>query len=325
MTRGLLALLVALSLAVGLGIVLTPRAEEEKLFGVYADPWSGLRDWNTKLAVCPIMPAQFEAWSRTRTLDEHFLQVKQTGGHYFITWEPWAPPPWGKSFSEQGAIQADFSNQSIWSGVHDDYIRSFARSARLSGLELWVRWGHEMNGDWYPWHNNPGDYRLAWRHIHDIFETEGAANVNFVFSINPNLFQDEESFQRDVLLYWPGGRYVDYVGATMISFGGGKTYQVQDFLPRFAWLSDEFQKDFLITEMSVPHEKSAEWVSAVSLFVKEADWVKGLVMSDEPSRYQSMVGSKWEGLRPIRDSNDPRVVASLSALGNHLGSTGERC
>ena len=80
----------------------------------------------------------------------------------------------------------------IISGAHDAMIRTRAQAAKRVGQKFFLRWGHEMNGNWYPWdgfHNgaNPAataKYIAAYRHIHDLFVAAGATNVLWVFSPN---------------------------------------------------------------------------------------------------------------------------------------------
>ena len=38
--------------------------------------------------------------------------------------------------------------------------------------------------------------------------------------MNPSLYQSQRAWQRELLGHWPGTRYVDAVGSTMIDFGG---------------------------------------------------------------------------------------------------------
>ena len=65
---------------------------------------------------------------------------------------------------------------------------STRRTSSPSGLPMAIRLDHEMNGSWYPWGerqcggnslngNGKGDYVKMWRHVHDIFEAEGANAV----------------------------------------------------------------------------------------------------------------------------------------------------
>jgi mannan endo-1,4-beta-mannosidase len=80
-----------------------------------------------------------------------------------------------------------------------------------------LRFAHEMNGNWYPWaeaanDNEPGDYRQAWRYVHDkfadVYRTLGiASNVNWVWAPNVN-YQGSTPLR----CLYPGRRYVDWVG-----------------------------------------------------------------------------------------------------------------
>jgi hypothetical protein len=45
-----------------------------------------------------------------------------------------------------------------------------------------LRFGHEVNGNGYPWAegvngNGPGDHVAAWHHVHEVFTAAGATNV----------------------------------------------------------------------------------------------------------------------------------------------------
>ena len=69
--------------------------------------------------------------------------------------------------------QPDFSLRSIADGAHDEYIRSWARAAAAWEQPFYLRFAHEMNGDWCPW--SPGvngnvaqDYVDAWRHVFHV-------------------------------------------------------------------------------------------------------------------------------------------------------------
>ena len=65
----------------------------------------------------------------------------------------------------------------IINGAHDAMIRTRAQALQSIGQKFFLRWGHEMNGNWYPWdgsHNGASaaataKYIAAYRHIHDLF------------------------------------------------------------------------------------------------------------------------------------------------------------
>jgi beta-mannanase len=80
-----------------------------------------------------------------------------------------------------------------------------------------------MNGNWYPWAvgvngNSSGDYINAWRHVHGIFEAEGADNVQWIWSPN----RDYPGATALNTLY-PGDEYADWVGIDGYNFGTEKS------------------------------------------------------------------------------------------------------
>ena len=76
-----------------------------------------------------------------------------------------------------------------------------------------IRFGHEMNGDWYGWSGQPAAYVAAWRHVVSVFRGEGAANVKWVWS--PNVDNGDYPFAR----YFPGDSWVDYVALDGYNWG----------------------------------------------------------------------------------------------------------
>ena len=77
-----------------------------------------------------------------------------------------------------------------------------------------MRFAHEATGRWFPWSlqnwdNSAGSFKRAWRHIVNQFKAVGARkNVKFVWS---NYVPRKGSY--------PGDKWVDYVGVTILNFG----------------------------------------------------------------------------------------------------------
>ncbi|MCU1283032.1 MAG: glycoside hydrolase family 26, partial [bacterium] len=88
-----------------------------------------------------------------------------------ITWEPHEPL------------------DEIIAGTHDAVFHQRAQGARDLGVDILLRWGHEMNGNWYPWagankggaNGGSAKYIAAYRHVHDLFVADGATNVAWVW------------------------------------------------------------------------------------------------------------------------------------------------
>jgi hypothetical protein len=123
----------------------------------------------------------FIAWEWKRPLPIGTLQrIHELGALPAITWEPWHPA--------HGANQPQYALERITAGAFDGYIMQWARAAASFGQPMQIRFGHEMNGTWYPWSigvngNSANDYRNAYRHVHDMFIAAGAAQVQWVWSI----------------------------------------------------------------------------------------------------------------------------------------------
>jgi mannan endo-1,4-beta-mannosidase len=104
----------------------------------------------------------------------------------------------------------DASVAAIASGGYDDYLRSFADSVRDFGHPVVIGFGHEMNAQWYSWgygHVPAATFVAAWRHIVMLFRAQGADNVTWLWTV-----QADSPQTGPVQAWWPGARYVTWVG-----------------------------------------------------------------------------------------------------------------
>ena len=109
------------------------------------------------------------------------------------------------------------SHADILNGSADALIARAARRLIRFDRPVLLRWGWEMNGDWYAWGGakngqDPDGYVKSWRRLHRIFADEGATNVSWVWSVNWNNRPDVawNKFQR----YYPGDDVVDWVAVS---------------------------------------------------------------------------------------------------------------
>jgi len=265
-----------------------------RVFGVATDPWK-VDEWAAAVGETPTMVMEFEAWSRDRTIENHFTEVRRQGVRTFmLTWEPWQTVSAAKGKTAQHKLQPEFSNAAIAAGEKDDYLRAWAESIAKSGLKVYVRYAHEMNGDWYPWSRDPAKYIAAWRRMVDIFREAGADNARFVFSYNPSVFEPLAGWETNLRRYWPGDDYVDLLGSTMINFGGKKAYTVSEFVARFEKAREMFDKKLIITELNTAAEDRVKWLVDLRTWLDTtgADWVEGIVISQAESRGAAQLGNK---------------------------------
>jgi hypothetical protein len=110
--------------------------------------------------------------------------------------------------------------QNIIDGKWDAYFTEWAAAAKANGKPIALRFAHEMNGNWYSWSgkwtnwkgeqfgNANEDYIAAWRHVHDLFDSVGADNVLWVWSVTRVDVLRDKTLGR----LYPGDAYVDWVG-----------------------------------------------------------------------------------------------------------------
>ena len=77
----------------------------------------------------------------------------------------------------------------IVDGKYDQFFRAWARGAKAWGQRCILRFGFEMNGEWFPWGSQPEQFKKAWRHVYALFAKEGANKVQWMFS--PNVLYDD--------------------------------------------------------------------------------------------------------------------------------------
>jgi len=293
-------------------VVSAPRPLTARPFGVYVDPWH-VDEWERSVGAKPQLLAKFEAFSNNRTIDNFLGEAQRRGfRRVMVSWEPWRPVPTALGSFAQFQPQPGYRNGDIARGVQDAYITHFAASlARFPG-QVDLRWAHEMNGRWYPWSHGPASYRAAWRRIVGLFLRAGADNVRFVWSVNPNLYQRSANWQRVTRRYWPGSRYVDAVGMTMIDFGGEKDYRVSRFAPRLDVLRRTYRKPIVLTEVNTAYEGRVGWLRNFHRLLARTPGISAVYWSQLPSRGTTHLNDA--GFLDWDVQRDPRAAAELRRI-----------
>jgi hypothetical protein len=118
---------------------------------------------------------------------------------------------WSSMSSPLIANEPAFTLANVINGGYDSYIRDFALGAKAWGHPFFLRFDWEMNSNWFPWAeaangNSPGQSAAAWRHVHDIFTSVGATNVNWVWC--PTVTNSNAA--ASLTEVYPGDQYVDW-------------------------------------------------------------------------------------------------------------------
>jgi mannan endo-1,4-beta-mannosidase len=139
-----------------------------------------------------------------------------------VYYSGWFEPFWtsfARAAARHGALPLvqlnprGVTTAAIASGQYDDYLISYAKAVRIYGGPVVLSFGHEMNGDWYPWgyrHTSPTIFVAAWRRIVKIFRVVGARNVIWMWTVN-SVYTKHDMIP-DPAAWWPGRSYVNWAG-----------------------------------------------------------------------------------------------------------------
>jgi hypothetical protein len=205
---------------------------------------------------------RFDAGAVRAAYSQHALPV--------ITWEPWAG-------SGKGTKQPSYALSTIADGRHDAYITAFAKAVAAGRWPVAIRFGHEMNGHWYPWAehngvNRPGQFVAAWKHVHAIFDKAGAHNVIWVWAPNTLRGADPVSLRS----LYPGDAYVDWIGMSAYDVTERTAGQVLD--PTLRSIRKFTHRPLLITETgSQPGAQKAPWIGTFFPWLRAHPDVIGFV------------------------------------------------
>lgn len=180
----------------------------------------------------PNLIGQYVAWNHSFDAPAAASSLNY-GALYYMSWEPYGT-----------------TVRAIEDGGSDAYITRFAQAVRAFGKPLAISFGHEFNGNWYPWGTtqaSAADFAAAWRHIHDLFSRAGASNVIWVW--NANIVNP----MPDVALkpYWPGDAYVDWVGLTGYFATTGPHTFTGVYGPTMSEIRKFTSKPFIIAETAI--------------------------------------------------------------------------
>ncbi len=153
--------------------------------------------------------------------------IDANGAIPHITWMPQVPG-------------SPFPLTSIINGSYDNYILLYANQVKNWGKPLFIRLGHEFNGDWYTYGgaNNGGGtlngfgdstkadgperFIAAYQRVHDLFEANSVDNVVWVWCPNNGSAPNETWNIPEA--YYPGNDYVDWIGFDGYNFGTTQTW-----------------------------------------------------------------------------------------------------
>ena len=180
----------------------------------------------------------------------------------------------------------------ITSGSADKLIARAARRMAERGRPTLLRWGWDMNRDFYKWggpanNRDSKQYVTAYRRIHGIFADEGADNVSWVWSPNWNSHPDASwnTYQN----YYPGDEYVDWAGVS----GYAQAQSPGEIFDAF-YATYASRKPIMITEVSAVDRGGTtkpDWIASFRQWVKQHPAVGAVAWFDTDTHPGSK--EKW--------------------------------
>lgn len=149
-------------------------------------------------------------------LREEFSKIRQQGWQPMINMNPYY-------FDKCPASKVPLY-RAIADGQCDDFLRRAGKNLSQINEPFYLLFAWEMNNHELEWSvsrtgSKPQDYIDAWRHMHDIFEEEGATNIIWVFC--PNVPERPDLTYASV---YPGDNYVDWLGMDGYNWGTTQTW-----------------------------------------------------------------------------------------------------
>ena len=194
------------------------QAEEKTSWGIYQIRWENdhfaqsLEEQIKELGAVPKHVLFFRDMKPNEGFPTKTAEIcKEHGTIPVISQELWL-----YSEKKEDQDKSDWLGK-INSGETDDYWRKWAEDAKAFEDEVIIRFGFEMNGDWFAWGQQPEPFKKAWQRVYKIVrEDEGAQNVQFMFA--PNVEFDETDLVQ-MAPYYPGDEFVELLGLDGYNFG----------------------------------------------------------------------------------------------------------
>lgn len=208
-------------------------------------------------------------------------RVIKNGAIPHIVWEPWL-------WSDKEKIKLD----NIIAGEWDDHIREWAKDIKAWGNPIFLRWGHEFNIEGYPWctvnnGRNPKKYVEAYRHVVNIFKSEGASNAKFIWCPMRESWPQES--WNDMEKAYPGDDYVDWIGIDGYNWGTTQGWSSwQSFKELFRDVARQLWrkhpgKPIMIAEFGSANKggDKGNWMTEITGELKKMPYVKAVNWFDE--------------------------------------------
>ncbi|MGI8826016.1 MAG: glycosyl hydrolase [Chloroflexota bacterium] len=291
-----------------LGAFLNDTAGNMVFDATTSDPTS-LDRYASLVGRMPAIVMWYQGWGNNHFQTTMAAAVTARNAIPMITWQP----------AVGAADPSAYSCRAVASGKYDAYMRAWAQGAAAWGHPFLLRFGHEMNGNWYPWGTGPGnangntpaDFIAEWRHVHDLFASVGATNALWVWSPNVANGPTDSPFASD----YPGDNYVDWVALDGYNF-----YSVKPHTPYLSLAQIYSTSYAAITALTTKPLIIGE-TATLEAGGSKAQWVSQAFLTDIPTLFPQIRGVVWFDMKQETDWRVNSSSTSLSAYQQVVASS----
>ncbi|MHB8647336.1 MAG: glycoside hydrolase family 26 protein [Thermomicrobiales bacterium] len=290
----------------------TPIALGAYIAGAPGDP-TQIDQFTALVGAAPAVVMWYQDWAHSGVRDFNPTQMNAVTARNampMVTWEPWD--------STAGVVQPAYSLHQIIAGAYDAYIHQWARAAAAWARPMYLRFAHEMNGNWYPWcsgvnGNTSAQYIAAWKHVHAIFQQERATNVRWVWS--PNVSSATYGRQRGAVstqlaALYPGDASVNWIALDGYNWGMSQSWS------RWTDLATVFGASYTSLAKLTSKPMMLAETASTELGGNKAAWITQGFLTDIPARFPRVRAVIWFD---ENKETDWRVNSSPASLAAYRG------
>lgn len=197
------------------------------------------------------------------------------------------------------------------------------------GITVWLRFAHEMNGDWYVWGQKPALFLEKWALVTKAVRSM-APKTLMLWAPNSGFGDTPDALLGGYTKYWPGGELVDMIGLSFYHYGGHERANVlptpteaEDTIKEFVRLfgSKNHDRPVVLAETAASYTRSLDGKPAPGT-ANERDiklaWLNQLVSRSMAQAVPELKAVIWfevmknenaAGNTPVK-SEDFRIVTS---------------
>ncbi len=270
---------------------------------------------------------------------ETMIGKKVAIAHYYLGWQYLSDPVLIRQFSTIRKFgwepmlnvnpyyfpQCPSSKLPLYSAIAQGKCDTFLKAAgkNLSKIDqpFFLVFAWEMNNPQNQWSiaytgSTKRDFILAWRHIHNIFKSEGVKNIVWVFC--PNVPNTAIYPYKDI---YPGNNYVDWLGLDGYNWGTSQSWS--------SWVSFSgvFGSSYnILTTIAPGKPLMLAEVNTTNVGGNKAEWYTDMLNKQIPYNFPKISAvviynedrSKQENVNWIVNINQSSLDAFKKAIANPL-------